>query len=472
MSSTPIALTRQFLSAPDMAAFIFGLLAVLYVALWWRDRERGMSWLAVSFALMAVVFANMHRHMPQGPYVQATGWFTVIMLAVMSMTVGIVEYLPTPWPARRRWLLALLAPSVLLIVLFNAGVPVLRSTSNLIGSLPYVGTGLLALAASRQERGAGHALVGLALLSIPGVGLGAALLGLDAVVIRYYGALPLMFFGITLLTTSLLRRRRALEAEVSRRARAERALITLNMSLEEQVGQRTADLQGMVSGLESFNRSVSHDLRGPLGGIAGTARLALEGLQKGDPAPALRMLPAIISQAEVSTQLVASLLELARVGDAHLQRRRVDLRAVVDDAVRQIALADPTRPMPALHVGALPEVEADAELLRPVFVNLIGNARKFAAACSDARIDIGASSEAGEVTVFVRDNGVGFDAHAARRLFEPFVRLHGPRFEGTGVGLSIVRRAVERHGGRVWAQAEPERGACFYFTLPTAPAAA
>ncbi len=454
-----------------MAAFVFGLLAVLYAALWWRDRERGMSWLAASFALMAVVFANNERHMPQTPYVTFPVWSSVILSSIMMMTVGLVDYLSMPPRWRRVLLPCLLAPSVGLMACYALGVPVLRSASNVAGTVPYLGSAGLAFWAARHERGAGHALVGLALLSIPAVGIGAVLMGLDAVVIRYYGALPLMFFGLTLLTTSLLRRRRALEAEVSRRARAERALITLNMSLEEQVAQRTADLQGMVAGLESFNRSVSHDLRGPLGGIAGTARLALEGLQRGDAAPALRMLPAIIDQAEISTQLVASLLELARVGDARLQRRRVDLRAVVDAAVRQIALTDPSRPMPALHVGALPEVQADAELLRPVFVNLIGNARKFAATRNDARIDIGASSDADGVTVFVRDNGVGFDSHAARRLFQPFVRLHGPRFEGTGVGLSIVRRAVERHGGRVWAQAEPERGACFYFTLPVEPAA-
>ena len=453
-----------------MAAFVFGLLAVLYAALWWRDRERGMSWLAASFELMAVVFANNERHMPQTPYVTFPVWSSVILSSIMMMTVGLVDYLSMPPRWRRVLLPCLLAPSVGLMACYALDVPVLRATSNVAGTVPYLGSAGLAFWAARHERGAGHALVGLALLSIPAVGIGAVLMGLDAVVIRYYGALPLMFFGLTLLTTSLLRRRRALEAEVSRRARAERALITLNMSLEEQVAQRTADLQGMVAGLESFNRSVSHDLRGPLGGIAGTARLALEGLQKGDDSLARRMLPAIVSQAETSAKLVAALLELARVGDAPLHCARVDLRSVVDDAVRQIMLTDAAQPMPDLRVGELPPVHADPELLRPVFVNLIANARKFAGTRRDARIDIGASRDEREVTVYVRDNGVGFDAQAARRLFQPFARLHGPRFEGTGVGLSIVRRAVERHGGRVWAQAEPEQGACFYFTLPVEPA--
>ncbi|MDE2593117.1 MAG: HAMP domain-containing histidine kinase, partial [Burkholderiales bacterium] len=339
------------------------------------------------------------------------------------------------------------------------------------GTIPLIGCALMAFSMSRVEKGAGHALVGFALLSIPMVSLISSALGVDAVVIRYFGAFPLIFFGLTLFTTSLLRKRRALQAEVARRAQAEADLTALNQSLEDQVARRTADLQNIIAGLESFNRNVSHDLRGPLGGIAGTARLALDALQAGDDSMACKMLPIIVDQADTSTRLVTALLDLAHMGHDHLERRDTDLCALVEQAVQQITLGGAAPMRARLAVQALPRVHADPNLLLPVFVNLIGNARKFTQTAKDPRIEVGVLPDQRDVTIFVRDNGVGFSAESASRLFEPFVRLHGQTFEGTGVGLSIVRRAIERHGGRVWAESQPGAGATFYFTLPQAHAA-
>lgn len=257
---------------------------------------------------------------------------------------------------------------------------------------------------------------------------------------------------------------RVAEAEVKR---AE--ISALNQDLERRVAERTADLQEMVSGLESFNRSVSHDLRGPLGGITGLANLAAQALDRNDDSVARRVLPMIARQSELSTTMLSSLLTLARVGDATMKRQPVALGQLVQEVVDQLALADSSRPMPEVVIHDLPMVEADPELLRPVFVNLIGNAVKFTAQTPAARIEIGARhQDTGTTTVYVKDNGPGFAPEAASKLFEPFVRLHATQFEGHGVGLSIVRRAISRHGGRVWADAHPGLGACFYFVLPDA----
>jgi signal transduction histidine kinase len=275
-----------------------------------------------------------------------------------------------------------------------------------------------------------------------------------------------LFFGLTLLTVSLLRRRRALEWEVERRAIAEKQLTRLNATLEQRVAERTADLQQLVGGLESFNRSVSHDLRGPLGGIEGLAQLALDGLAQGDATVAQRALPAIAAQAQTSHRLVDALLQLARVSDATLRRASVDLAALVQEVVGELSQTRPGDGLPAIEVGALPAARGDADLLRPVLRNLIGNAIKFSRETPDAKVTIHGSTTTEEVVVSVRDNGVGFEPQAASRLFQPFRRLHEGRFEGSGVGLSIVRRAVERHGGRVWAESEPGQGAAFYFSLP------
>ncbi|MBT9594536.1 MAG: hypothetical protein IV094_00950 [Vitreoscilla sp.] len=462
----------QPFSGTDLAAMVLGMLSLLYAALWVRDRERGMSWLALSFGIAAIWYAASERHLPTGTHIDVgtRGWAMVIQVSTMTMTVGIFLYLGRLTAARRWLLIALLAPGVVQFAWLLAGLALPRVVANAVALLGYLGAAGVAYASARREPGAGHGVIGAALLAVP---LCLAVLvwqHAEIRLLRYYGVLPVLFFGLTLLTVSLQRRRRALEAEVRRRAQAEAKLTRLNQTLEQQVLDRTSDLQGMVAGLESFNRSVSHDLRGPLGGIEGLARLALEALERGDTSVARRVLPAIAAQADTSHRLVSALLTLARVGDAALRRAPVVLGALVDEVLGQVALADSQRSLPQVEVASLPTVHADADLLRPVLVNLIGNAIKFSREREAARVQISSSANDAEFVVCVRDNGVGFDAGQSDRLFQPFQRLHGRQFEGTGIGLSIVRRAVERHGGRVWAEAAPGGGAAFYFTLPRAAA--
>jgi signal transduction histidine kinase len=229
--------------------------------------------------------------------------------------------------------------------------------------------------------------------------------------------------------------------------------------------EHIARLQHTIAGLESFNRSVSHDLRGPLGGIASLTKLAEAALQRGDDGATQRMLEMIGFQAKSCVQLVDALLELAVVGETEVQLAPVDLGRLVEEVVQQISIGD-AGPMPAIECARLPHAMADAGLLRPVLLNLIGNAVKFTRGRPSPQVEVGAHPQRDAVTVFVRDNGVGFDPACAGAVFEPFVRLHGRAFDGHGIGLSIVRRAVERHGGRVWATSARGKGANFCFTLP------
>jgi signal transduction histidine kinase len=181
------------------------------------------------------------------------------------------------------------------------------------------------------------------------------------------------------------------------------------------------------------------------------------------------MLSLIADQVDNSTRLVAALLSLAQVGDAALDRQAVDLHSLVRDVVSQLVAERHGQVLPLIEVLDLPSIDADPDLLRRVFVNLIGNAIKFSRDQVAPRIEVSATTSARELTVAVRDNGVGFDAASATRLFSPFARLHGQKFDGHGVGLSIVRRAVERHGGCIWAESQPGQGAVFRFSLPLAP---
>jgi PAS domain S-box-containing protein len=252
--------------------------------------------------------------------------------------------------------------------------------------------------------------------------------------------------------------RRAAEAEVKR----------LNAELEARVARRTAELQAANYELESFAYSVSHDLRAPLRHLDGFASLAREAI--GDPAhPAQSHLTAVTRSARRMGALIDGLLALSRTGRMELKIADVPLDPLVAD-VREECERDAQGRRVEWRIGALPVVRGDVELLRQVFANLMGNAVKFTAGREVAVIEVferpGAAVEA---VIGVRDNGAGFDMRYAERLFGAFQRLHArEQFEGTGVGLATVKRIIERHGGRVWAEGEPGKGATFWFTLPRA----
>ncbi len=462
----------QALAGTDIMAFVFGVVALLHALLWRRDREPGMGWFAIGMACMALLTGAVAYHRTDSPFLQWSPLQGVLALGLMALAAGLVDYLAVPPPLRRLALAATVLPAAAFAALAATvgltGAQVPRSLGQLPMALSFLGMGALAAWAARREPGAGHGVIAAALLAMPALAVVIALQRVDAVSLRVFAFGPLLVLGLMLVPASLLRRRRALEAEVLRRSAAEAELTRLNVSLEQAVAERTADLQNLVAGLESFNRSVSHDLRGSLGGIGGLARLANESLQQGDDALARRALPLIAAQAENATRLMAALLSLAKVGDAPLQREVVDLRRLVGQVVDQLVLEQGDKPMPSIDIANdMPTAHADPELLKPVLANLIGNAIKFTRDTHAGLIQIGAVSAIGAVTVHVRDNGVGFDAEAAARLFTPFVRLHDAGFDGHGVGLSIVRRAVERHGGHAWAESQPGQGAVFSFTLPT-----
>ncbi|HET7795721.1 MAG TPA: ATP-binding protein [Rhizobacter sp.] len=445
-------------------AIALGVLSLLYVVVWRRQRLEWSACFALGYGAVALVYAfDRHTQPVAGrPHTLATlvGMFTVAMV-----TLGFLRYAQIPQPTQRRIDRAVLGISLVFAALVLAGL-----VSRLVGFTVFASflgfQSLLALWAMRREPGHGHALVFAALMLYPVLAAVAWAGWIEVSVLRYAAIVPVTVSGMTILTTGLLRAQRIAADELARRREAEVALQALNDSLEQRVAQRTAELHEVVAGLEGFNRSISHDLRGPLGGIAGVSRLAQEALGRHDAATAQRMLTVITSQAEASAQLVTDLLSLARVAEADLTPQPIDLQAFVRDTLEQMRLAQPDMTPPPIDVRELPVVEADPGLLRQVYVNLLGNAIKFSRDAQSPRIEVGAFEREGEQVCYVRDNGVGFDADQAERLFQPFRRLHGQRFAGHGVGLSIVKRIVERHGGQLWAQAQPNAGATFFFSLP------
>ena len=255
--------------------------------------------------------------------------------------------------------------------------------------------------------------------------------------------------------------------------RRERALTEAHDQLEERVRQRTNDLNAANAELEAFSYSVSHDLRAPLRHITGFASLLERHTGASLDERGRHDLQRINDAASRMGRLIDDLLAFSRMGRASLKKARVDLAGLVRDAKAEV-MNDTAGREVRWRVDALPAVDGDPALLRPVFVNLLSNALKYSGTRPVSEIEVGArEGDRGQVVVYVRDNGVGFDMQYVSKLFGVFQRLHrADEFSGTGIGLANVKRIVERHGGRAWAEGQVDAGATFYISLPAAERAA
>jgi light-regulated signal transduction histidine kinase (bacteriophytochrome) len=236
--------------------------------------------------------------------------------------------------------------------------------------------------------------------------------------------------------------------------------------LEDRVASRTAALEAANRELESFSYSVSHDLRAPLRAVDGFAAILTEDHAAELSDDARRYLSRIRTSAQQMGALIDDLLAFSRLGRQQISQHDVDMddlaRTVVEEACRTEG-----RDTAEIDIRPLPPARGERSMLKQVFANLVQNALKFTRGRQPARIAIGASVSEGEIVYFVSDDGVGFDMGYADKLFGVFQRLHpAEEFEGTGVGLAVVKRVVERHGGRVWAESSPGEGATFHFTIP------
>jgi PAS domain S-box-containing protein len=238
------------------------------------------------------------------------------------------------------------------------------------------------------------------------------------------------------------------------------------VELEQRVAERTAQLEAANKELEAFAYSVSHDLRAPLRAIDGFTRILMEDYASSLDAEGWRVCTVVRDETQRMGQLIDNLLAFSRLSRTQMQVAPIDMQALAQAVFHELT-APTDQARIDFRMTSLPPALGDLTLVRQVWVNLLANALKFSSRRDRAVIEVDYREAAGENTYLVRDNGAGFDMRYSDKLFGVFQRLHSEReFEGTGVGLAIVQRAVHRHGGRVWAEGEPDNGATLYFTLP------
>ena len=249
------------------------------------------------------------------------------------------------------------------------------------------------------------------------------------------------------------------------REKSEQQIRTFNEELEGRVQERTAELTAANEELEAFSASVSHDLRGPLHLIDGYSEMLEETFGQVMNPDGKKYLQRIHASVQEMAGIIEGLLNLSRLGRRQLKKQPTNLNEIIGPILEDCNPAIQARKI-EWKIGNLPQVECDEGLIKQVFANLISNAVKYTRQREMAVIEIGHTTIDKESVIFVRDNGAGFEMKYADKLFTAFQRLHRQEeFEGTGLGLATVRRIIQRHGGRIWAQAELDKGSTFYFTL-------
>jgi signal transduction histidine kinase len=259
-----------------------------------------------------------------------------------------------------------------------------------------------------------------------------------------------------------------LQEEVDARRHAEHALSQAKAELEvllAQAEKRSAELGELLKEMESFSSSIAHDLRAPLTTMSGFSQVLIETEAPRLSARGVDYLGRIKRASTKMEEITAALLYIAQLPHREMHSEPVDLGEMAGDVVAGLQAAEPGRATDIQIAEPLP-ARGDPVLLRQVMTNLLANSWKFSGGREVVKIEVGAQTVNGRTEYFVRDEGVGFDPALAPKLFEMFHRFHSDKeFPGTGVGLAIVKRIVKRHGGRIWAEAVPGKGACFYFTL-------
>jgi light-regulated signal transduction histidine kinase (bacteriophytochrome) len=257
-----------------------------------------------------------------------------------------------------------------------------------------------------------------------------------------------------------------MDMDITEQVRTKEELEKSQMLLEQRVNERTAELEFANRELDAFSHSVSHDLKAPVRAIEGFSRMLMHKYSATLESEPLRMLNIIHSNTRRMSQMIDDLLTFSRTSRKKVRKAEINLYVLTTKVFEQLRQQTPERDI-KIAIGELPPAIGDPSLIEQVMVNLLANAIKFTSSRKTAVIEVGGRTEGKEAIYYVKDNGVGFNEQYAHQLYGVFQRLHSyDEYEGSGVGLSIVKSIIERHGGHVWAEGKLNEGAIFYFALP------
>lgn len=456
-----------------LSSIMIGMLGTIFLSYASPRSWPYVKWLAGSallFGTSQFLFLSAERLGWLGGELAGPVGSVLGLVALASVLAGLQAYFSPGQTSPTRVFFALVLGAPLLVVAMSVVLKGWAFAGPVTVALIFVGAAAWLVWLWWRDRWAGQWVMALVFLGHPLLVMVAIGAGLGLLQLRQLTPLPISIAYVFLLTLIVQRDSDMLRRELHERVKAERALQRLTDSLEDIVRSRTRQLEEIIQGLRSFAGMVSHDLSGPLRNAASLANLALQEYRAGDAAGAERCLELIRLEALRASNMVNDLLTLAKVDQGPPSPSPVDMQALLADCLQSLALQYPRAPR-VVQGAALPVVHADAGLMRHVLMNLLGNALKFGADRADLRITVEARNDDGGVWRFsVVDNGPGFDPDRSGELFQPFSRLDERQAGGTGLGLTVVKRAAERHGGTVGAMSAPGQGATFWWTLPTASA--
>ncbi|MDB5022182.1 MAG: hypothetical protein JWQ28_3309 [Pedobacter sp.] len=247
---------------------------------------------------------------------------------------------------------------------------------------------------------------------------------------------------------------------------AKSQIVDLNISLEQKIIERTSQLEAANQELESFSYSVSHDLRSPLRAINGFTQVLAEDYEDKFDEDGRELLAEIMANSKRMGELIDNLLEFSHIGKQRLSIANINMTTLAEIVIKDLQRQESHREI-NVDLQPLTNCKGDRNLIKQVLINLVSNAFKYTGKQELAKVEIGSYTEDNNVVFYIKDNGVGFDMRYYEKLFGVFQRLHSnSEFEGTGVGLAIIHRIIAKHSGKVWAEAQVNKGACFYFSLP------
>lgn len=461
-----------FAHEPHMAMAVFvGLMGLMFLSQAPSRNSPAAKWLAGA----ALLFGAMHTAvLVSGLYLDITEERRAFLQTLVSVpsVAGVAAGVVALYRPERQAIVVFL----IFLVALPAGVAL---TSRVFGSSPVFGTftnagalGLLAAwcwfhapSGSVDSAQRSTSLVA-ALASFPVLVVVGVLAGFDLWDIRRLLTVPIGIIFVVLMTQILQMDARMVQQELQMKQAAEDKVRKLNETLEMEVQRRTEQLTQVNRGLQAFAGMVSHDLRAPVRNISGLAQMALEDFRNGRLDAQEAMLERISRESLRAGDMVTDLLTLAQVDNTRPKSDDVDMGQLIAECIKALSLQYPEAPR-VVRVHAVPTIRGDGGLLSHVVINIVSNALKFGADRPGLNIDIGAEQQ-GEFWRFrVSDNGPGFDSKRASELFKPFVRLAGANVAGTGLGLTVVRRVVELHGGEVGAESVEGGGATFWWTIPS-----